>query len=576
MLNALSVSLSGDEAGRLRAARSFEQQGFVPAARFDWAGGALQAWGHPAQPDVPDCFVTSEAGTGCCIGPIWYRGRFGVQALTLLLAEIDEPSMIDETRLRGNFALFLHKRGRAWLLNDALGFVHLFRSGDGRFHSTSWLAARAYVGDAGVDETAAVQYVLQGASHSTQTVALGVTKLAPGHAIDLADGRVQSRFPMGIWAGAQTFTSPGAATRAIEAHLGAVFAEVVSAFPGRVSAALSGGFDSRLIVAGLLAHGERPRLFVYGNPASGDAPVAREVAQAEGLPIEVVDKEAMNRQLPAPDLAELVRSALFFDGLPNDGIDDPGADRRTRIEQTADGRIALNGGGGEIFRNFFHLPDRRYGAGDLVRAFYRGFDAGVFRGRGGLADYESAMADAIAQSVGLDAGEAGRLLAREQVEWVYPLFRCHHWMGVNNSVAVRHGHFATPLVDLESTRIACMLPLEWKNAGRFESGLIAALHRGIASGPSTYGFRFIDGPDLRARWNEWITCQRPAFVRPTINAVRRRLHGAGPSAALVARCRSLLPGEWRLDPLLDLSRLPDDAAFGRALAIEVVSRELAP
>src|SRR5690606_10263541 len=114
-------------------------------------------------PDVPDCFVTSGAGTGCCIGPLWYRGHFGVQALTLLLAEIDEPSMIDETRLRGNFALFLHKRGRAWLLNDALGFVHLFRSGDGRFHSTSWLATRAYVGDAGVDETAAVQYVLQGA-----------------------------------------------------------------------------------------------------------------------------------------------------------------------------------------------------------------------------------------------------------------------------------------------------------------------------------------------------------------------------------------------------------------------------
>ena len=27
-------------------------------------------------------------------------------------------AMIDETRLRGNFALFLHKRGRAWLLND--------------------------------------------------------------------------------------------------------------------------------------------------------------------------------------------------------------------------------------------------------------------------------------------------------------------------------------------------------------------------------------------------------------------------------------------------------------------------
>lgn len=576
MLSALSVSLVGNEAGGRRAERSLARQGFAPAERFEWQGGTLQAWVHPDERGRAEGFVRSPSGTACCVGPIWYRGRFGDDALALLLDEVEEPSEIDETKLRGNFALFLHKRNSAWLLNDSLGFVHVYSSVDRLFHSTSWLATRACVGDSRIDEIAAIQYVLQGASHSEQTVARGVAKLPLGHAIDLATGHVWARFPMGVWGGSQTATTLESATDSIEAHLRTVFAEVVSAFPGRTSAALSGGFDSRLIVAGLLAQGERPRLFVYGDSASGDVSVASEIASAEGLSIKVVDKDAMNLELPVPDLAELVRCALFFDGLPTDGIDDPGADRRTRREQSIGGSIALNGGGGEIFRNFFHLPDRRYRPRDLVRAFYRGFDGAAFRQRSGLADYESAMAESIGRSVGLGPSEGDRLLAREQTEWVYPLFRCHHWMGANNSVAVRQGNFVTPLVDLQSARIATMLPLEWKNAGRLESRLITAFHRGIASHPSSYGFRFSEGPNLRARLNEWMTCRRPAFARPAINAMRRRLRGSGPSARLVARCRSLLPGEWLLDPLLDLERLPDDAAFARALAVEVVTREVAP
>lgn len=579
MLNALSVSLGGDAAGVLRATRSMERQGMAPAVRHAWSGGELQAWSQPAQCDTADCFLRTADGVACCVGPIWYRGAFGVDALRRLLDETEEgssPPRIDETKLRGNFVLFLQKGARAWLLNDALGFARLYGSRDGRFHCTSWLAARAYGGDAEIDEGAAIEYVLLGAPHSERTVAKSVTKLAIGHAVDLAERRAISRFPMGIWCGAQVFDSFESAASAIEAHLRTVFADIVSAFPGRVSAALSGGFDSRLIVAGLLAQGECPKVFVYGGPESEDVPIAREIARAEGIPIRIIDKEVVNQRLAEPDLDELVRCALFFDGLPNDGIDDRGADRSTRIEQSADGTLALNGGGGEIFRNFFHLPDRSYRARDIVRAFYRGFDATVFRRHGGLAAYEAGLTASIAHAVGLQENEADVPLAREQVELVYPLFRCHHWMGLNNSIALRQGPFMTPLADLLTVRDACMLPLAWKNAGCFEAKLITSLHRSIASRPSAYGFRFSDGPDPRARWVEWSTRMRPVFVRPLINAVRRKLRDPGVSETLIARYRSLLPGEWRLDGVLDLARLPDDAALARAMSLELISRELKP
>jgi asparagine synthase (glutamine-hydrolysing) len=116
--------------------------------------------------------------------------------------------------------------------------------------------------------------------------------------------------------------------------------------------------------------------------------------------------------------------------------------------------------------------------------------------------------------------------------------------------------------------------LAWKNAGKFESRLIARLHHDIADQPSSYGFRFSDGPHRRANLVEWGHCMRPVFARPLINSARRRLHKTGTSRGILAGCRSALPGEWCLDTVLDLERLPDNAAFSRALAVEIAWRKL--
>ncbi|MGH8233168.1 MAG: asparagine synthase [Rhodanobacteraceae bacterium] len=529
---------------------------------------------HPTQRGVENCDLQTALGAACSVGPLWYRGRFGNAALGLLLDNVSATGRIDETELRGNFALFLRTQDHCLLMNDALALVRLYGSQDGFFYSTSWLATCAYAGRAELDEAAAAEYVLLGAAHSENTVAVGVTTLPLAHAVDLTARRLWTRLPASVWDEGPVPVSFDAVADQICNYLQTVCREVAEAFPGRTCAALSGGFDSRLIVAGLLASGERPNLFVYGDAKSEDIAIARMVADSEDLSLEIADKGALNRHMPALDIERLVESALFFDGLPNDGICDPGADRQTRLEQTAGGRIALNGGGGEIFRNFFHLPDRPLRTVDIVRTFYRGFDPMVFRRPGGLASWQDNLESSIARALGMDEQAGRRTLTRAQVELIYPLFRCHHWMGMNNSVATRHGYYATPLVDLNLIRLACSLPLAWKNAGRLESRLVAKLHHGVASEPSTYGFRFSDGPNWNSHFREWATCMRPVFARPFINAARRRLRKQGVTHDMIARCRSLLPGEWRLDPVLDLERLPDDPAFARALSVEVAWREL--
>jgi asparagine synthase (glutamine-hydrolysing) len=63
-------------------------------------------------------------------------------------------------------------------------------------------------------------------------------------------------------------------------------------------------------------------------------------------------------------------------------------------------------------------------------------------------------------------------------------------------------------------------------------------------------------------------------LRPLINATRRSLQNVRAAPALLQRYRTLLPGEWRMDSLLDLTQLADDRALGRALAVEVVWRRI--
>src|SRR5213075_2206278 len=105
------------------------------------------------------------------------------------------------------------------------------------------------------------------------------------------------------------------------------------------------------VLAALRAAGCRPHLFVYGGPDSTDVRIARDIATAEGLEIEWVDKEAW------------------------------------RAPRHKGGALSVSGGCGEIFRNFFFLPDRRFSAAAVARTFYAryaktdvtdGFDERVF------------------------------------------------------------------------------------------------------------------------------------------------------------------------------------------------------
>jgi hypothetical protein len=569
-MNALLVVLGRDDTRRgplSMGVDALERQGFSQAARFAEPGFEVRAFVAPGS--VAGIRLASDVGYAVCAGSMWYRGRFGREALDAALSDMRASggrTGLDPDAFSGSFTAVLKCGEEAILIGDPLGLQRIYVREDAGVMTTSWLAAVECGAGRRLERTAALEYVLHGAVHGDRTPVREVTSLPADRGFDLAR---RTTFAVAVPGHGRTrhrCASRRSAVDAVAGHYRDVFAAMASATGGRVRMALSGGFDSRLVLAGLAANGVRPELFVYGTPASSDVAVARTIAAGEGLELKVFDKEAAWRVAPRLTVDSLEASCLFFDGTPVDGILDTGVDRATRLDQYAGGALVLNGGGGEILRNFFHLPDRPYSPRALVHAFYGGHDASAVRSGSDLQALHDTMAASIRTAVG--AGGADGAMTRRQVELAYPLFRCRYWMGRNNAVSNRWGQFATPLVDPVAVRLAAELPVAWKQAGAFESDVIAALHPRIAAYASSYGFAFGQPPNRRTRFAEWSTCARPVWARPLIARLRRRIARSRPSAELLADTRRLLGADWRIEALVRLEHLSDDESLHRAATLE--------
>ena len=155
----------------------------------------------------------------------------------------------------------------------------------------------------------------------------------------------------------------------------AISAAVARSFGDRVGCALSGGYDSRLMLACLRRHGVRPRVYVYGSarrdgrvPRQRDRPTRRAFHSLSST-------RATDPIIPPGEFADTAhRNFLAADGYGYGGIFQNDAEIAESARRVRGNAIAFNGGGGEIFRNFFYLPDREYTIRELLWSFYSQFD----------------------------------------------------------------------------------------------------------------------------------------------------------------------------------------------------------
>lgn len=195
---------------------------------------------------------------------------------------------------------------------------------------------------------------------------------------------------------------------------------VVSSYGPRIATVLSGGYDSRLMLSLAFNAGITPDVYVYGTDNSPDVLVAKSIANSESFKINHINKARHPK--PTPDqYGKIVRDNFYaFDGYPAESIFDFGANMATRRERAKNDTLILNGGGGEIYRNFFYMPDGEYTVDQLLDVFYRRYTPDLCTGRFEELIYRDNLKRKIMRALRLK----GEKMTRTQFEYAIRVSAC--------------------------------------------------------------------------------------------------------------------------------------------------------
>jgi asparagine synthase (glutamine-hydrolysing) len=493
----------------------------------------------------------------------------GMAATNSLYEAAAAGSPIEEG-VMGHFAAVFEKHGRTEIKLDRFGGYHLFYSPDARIVSSSFYAICSVLPSLTLTQQSTCEYVFNGVVSGNQTLFREV-KLAPIQATIVVGLRgLEVSSPKLSPTRTFNWGRRDALLRESIALLDRYFGAVARTFGDRVRCALSGGYDSRLILAYLRRHGVRPSVYVYGGAQERDVRFATHIARGEGFDLEVVDKDDRPILPPAEFVDTAYRNFLATDGYGYAGIFHNGAETEELDRRVLGDTIAINGGGGEIFRNFFYLGDYDYTIREILWSFYSQFDPGTCTTVFDSASYYSGLEKKVIDLV----GSKDPRLPRPAVEWLYHTFRCRSWDGKVDSIAGRHGFTGMPYLERSITEHASALPLHWKNHGGYEAELIRRVDSRLAAYPSIYGHSFARPPPLPRRLLDYWTYLRPPWLRRYTYRLRhfRRSSDRSPYLASPYRDAVLPDGVIILQRLFRLNRVADQAQYARILSLEYTLR----
>ncbi len=515
--------IDGGEGGRLAEARAqFARHGFAAPTEFRTATHA--GFHVPYVFGGPEMFLARGDDFIAAAGTLAYRGRLGAEALSALLEAFDGP-FNDWRSIDGQFALLVHKAGRTWALTDYFGAFQFFHDADCRTLSTSFLATAQACPRLSLSTQGVYEFAFNVFPTGNDTVLNEVRRLGPNSQLEIGAAVTWHAVKKPLPERVERMKLADRVAAEAE-RLRAVVAPFVQAYGDRIQCPLSGGIDSRLALALLRDQGVKPHVYVYGAPGHPDVEIARAVGKAEGFTVEAFDKRAWASIEPDAFAERVEQSFQQCDALITDGeLFDNGGNAFARHARQAGGQLAVSGGCGEVFRNFFYLPDRPLRAVDAVRSFFTRFTGSdttaLFDPQAFVGAIEAKALDC------LERDDREEVLQRVVIEQLYPRLRCRAFFGREISVLARQGAYLMPFFERRVVEQAITTPMPLKSYGRFEAALLAHIDPRLASHSSAYGHAFDEAPSAGHRMSELGSRLRPTWARAKSYALQRKLGPMG-------------------------------------------------
>lgn len=229
------------------------------------------------------------------------------------------------------------------VITDPMGSLHTYlrQTAQGVWVSTSSIALS---NDLALDPVGLAEYLAMGIIYEDRSLWLGVRKLAPATVTVIQAGKPRTRV---YWHLAQAFTprlSLQDASEAMMTNLVATLKQLGSRFKPGVSD-LTGGYDSRLLLCGILESGLDFEYTVAGPADSGDVLTAKAIANRLGLKLNHIENA------PAFSKARFEQAIALSDGEYNAFDYARILESQGPMSERFD--MSLNGSFGEVARGYW-------------------------------------------------------------------------------------------------------------------------------------------------------------------------------------------------------------------------------
>lgn len=439
---------------------------------------------------ISRCPVSGRWALGA--GTPFYDGRTGRDALDSILRDgtaAPDYGMLSAERTEGLFAIVLGQPDGAFqLLTDRLGNLHVYerRVRGGTVISTSSLIL-ASLESWSPDWHGCRQFLSTGTVFGRRSPFAGVEKLGPARVFsygpgaarterihwDLRDrlyGRTQERGDLASTAGA----------------LVAAMDTILAAYPNALLD-LTGGYDSRCVLAAALETGRPFTTIVNGPDNAPDVETARRIAREFGLKL---------LHTPPPAAGPLECWSTARECLPlTDGEYDVTLYQsafRAHSGRAREFDVTVNGSNGEITKGYWyellmphtgkrgHFDSRRIAA---ARFTFEGEPAGLL-----AHDFPTSVTDDLAAEI--DAANAGLedCPNTSLLDSVYLTLRMHRWQGRISSSTQRIWPGASPFMFRRPMELSLAVPGVKRARLAFTTRLIERLNPRLAALPLEYGY----------------------------------------------------------------------------------------
>ena len=506
------------------------------------------------------------------LGTLFYKSEFREDCLDNLFRDFAEKDKYISNNLIGNYCVIVYLNGELSIFNDYLGLLRVYSNEDQSIFSTSFLAIARATKNRTLSHQEIFEYIIRGGMYGDKTI-FNEINLIPSSTIISIFGERKNEELKYIYERPTFYKDLDKMVDYMTDQLLAIFKVIVQEFDKNITLALTGGYDSRLNLVTLKRINNLPYdLYVYGQDKDGDVLVAKSIADKEHLLLEHINR-AHYPNVELNDFPQLVEKNLYyFDGLGNTGIFDNGSDLDTRKNRTKDGKLQLNGGGGEIFRNYWNLNSFGKKALDFSRHKYDIFNYEAFTNLFNKKIYFKQFSEKMVKSVSANSGR----LTRKEMEMCYPLFRIKYWQAINNSNNLRFSNTLTPLIDPRLLLPSYDLPMKYKFNGVFEAAMIKKINAKMAKYDSNYGHNFFDKvPNIR-KIKAFFLRNIPLVFKPYLRWYSSKSKNTEMPYYLKEEYTSKVIDldNMIISQFVDLNKLTDKARLSRALTIEYLLKNL--